>query len=345
MNLGLYNLTKDFVLSKVSQEIIFTHYLKIDINVIKNCVETNALIKSPLRKDENPTAGFKYSGKTLRFKDFRGDFWGDCFDLVAYLNNLNCRYKEDFKLVLLIIIKDLVYDNNVIIPIEYETYEPIKKKFSYKKREFYEKDAKFWTDIGVNKKTLEILKISPLHFGFIDKALYFKDDENSLGYIFEESEDKVEYYFPYRDKKYRYRTNYSGLIGTHTIKEKQEIILITKSYKDVACIKSLLNFTDLDITPICTTSENYLATKEEITYLWSKCKAVFTLFDFDFAGKNLAWRYKTNYNIPSLFLTDGKYNTKNYYSKDFSDYVKVNGSELGVKLIKKSYNYVKSKWL
>ena len=101
------DLTKEFILSKVSQEMIMAKYMGIPISVVNNCVENNELICSPLRVDNHPTFGFAFNNKhKLKARDFNGSFFGDCFDLVAYVlsfktgRHINVANKADFYYIL-----------------------------------------------------------------------------------------------------------------------------------------------------------------------------------------------------------------------------------------------------
>lgn len=78
------NLTKEFILSKISQVSIFSAYTGVDTEVIENCINTGEFISSPFRVDEHPSFGFKYDNRgKLKAKDFAGYFHGDCFDAAA----------------------------------------------------------------------------------------------------------------------------------------------------------------------------------------------------------------------------------------------------------------------
>ena len=102
----LPSLNKNYILNNISQEEIFSKFMNISINDIHWCLQnTSNLIKSPLRIDNNPTMGFTYAGSKLRCKDFNGHFWGDCFDLVAFIYNLDTK-QTDFITILEIIAKE-----------------------------------------------------------------------------------------------------------------------------------------------------------------------------------------------------------------------------------------------
>ena len=57
------DLTKEFILSKIRQEMIMAKYMGIPISVVNNCVENNELICSPFRVDNHPTFGFAFNNK------------------------------------------------------------------------------------------------------------------------------------------------------------------------------------------------------------------------------------------------------------------------------------------
>ena len=77
------NLTKDLILSEVSEEQIMEHYLGVKMQ--------KGLFRSPLGKDDKPTCSF-YRNKQGRLimKDFSGAFYGDCFSVV--MEKFQCSY-------------------------------------------------------------------------------------------------------------------------------------------------------------------------------------------------------------------------------------------------------------
>ena len=75
------NLSKEYILSKISEEMIFEHY---GVPIKKG------LFCSKLRSDHRPTVGFYRNKKgRLIIKDFGSDFSGDCFTYVMALFNVS----------------------------------------------------------------------------------------------------------------------------------------------------------------------------------------------------------------------------------------------------------------
>ena len=106
-NINTTALSKDYILSKISEESIAAKYLDIPIETIINCITTGDFINSPLREDNHPSFGFTINNKgKLKMKDFAGYFQGDVFDLVAYiLSIINGKQvvvnnKQDFYFIL-----------------------------------------------------------------------------------------------------------------------------------------------------------------------------------------------------------------------------------------------------
>ena len=107
--------------------------------------------------------------------------------------------------------------------------------------------------------------------------------------------------------------------------KNNKILLITKSYKDICTFEKLIKDT-LPITVDAPTSENFLLTKDMYINLWCNYTDFYSLMDFDFTGRALAFKMKRLYGIKPLFFTNGKRGTKyDFKVKDLTDYVKKYG--------------------
>ena len=161
-NINSSKLTKQLILSKVSQVTIFSTYLNLSDKLVQYCIDTGELICSPIRDDIHPTCGFRYDSKgKLKFRDFAGYFWGDCFDAVALVlstikgKQYNVSNKNDFIAILTHItytFKNIFYgteiDTNSISLIN-NSLELIKKKkpiIELVVREWTEEDKKYWNN-------------------------------------------------------------------------------------------------------------------------------------------------------------------------------------------------------
>ena len=108
-NVNTAKLTKTYIESKISQELIVSKYLDIPIEVVKECIDKNILITSVFRDtDDNGSMGIQYNVKgRLKVRDFGGfGFFGDVYDVVVYVLSLIYKRKiepnnkQDFYFIL-----------------------------------------------------------------------------------------------------------------------------------------------------------------------------------------------------------------------------------------------------
>ena len=86
-----FELNKEFILSRLSQEEIFYRYLGFE-------VDYNDRFRSPLREDSNPTCTFRETPQgIIIFKDWAGHFSGNCFDIVMKM--YSCSFWDACKII------------------------------------------------------------------------------------------------------------------------------------------------------------------------------------------------------------------------------------------------------
>ena len=339
-------LTRKYILERISQEDIMEKYLGIQVNF-------NELICSPLRVDPNPTCGFKYSQKgVLRFRDFAGYFWGDCFDVVAYRLNQNYaelqRYdipfiysnnKRGFGVILDKIARDFKlhkYSNNIdeedaIIYTKSAQLDKINSitKINIKKREWNIHDKHYWEPYGIFQKSFieNLFKVYPVEHAWINGTVIYNYTKNDpcYAYYFGTDENDVhifKLYFPYRKKgENRFIQNKAMIQGLDQF-IPNDIGVITKSYKDVMCLYKY------DISSIALNAENAPLTVGEFNSIKHYCNHWFTLTDYDYSGIKVACDMRRLHNTTPLFITDYPFKISNIGKfkngiKDFSDMRKI----------------------
>lgn len=360
MRRGIKNdLTKDFILSKVSQELIMSRYLGVPIEVINDCVVNNTLICSPLRVDHHPTFGFAFNNKhKLKARDFNGSFFCDCFDVVAYVlsfktgRQINVNTKADFYYILKHIaytFSDIIYEGKVVEENEIllkETINRIKNSKSIIEvvvREWNNKDKKIWEKWKLSLHWLNTHFVVPVDQMYINRycqpAPKYTYRESDPCYAYVTGLDSngiynIECYFPLRDRskgEVKFITNHNGLVGLLNFnKPKYDIIIITKSYKDNLAIESWLsNFplrgkmSESLIGVINVTSESYILRQNEYDYLKSRLNEggiIISFYDFDLTGVRGAKRLRKDYGIIPIMIPNGK-GLDNYHAKDFSELI------------------------
>ncbi len=340
----LPTLDKNYILSKVTQEQIFEKYLGVS-------VDTTNLIISPLRhSDKNPTCSFYYSNNgKLRFKDWAGYFHGDCFDIVGYINQVDSKSKKGFGVILDQIARDFRLHKYSDIKIESGTTFDVReiteikvKKVTlieFQGRNWTKQDADFWTAGNINKKLLELGRVYPCLYIWINKNLIYNYNPKDPAFAYYFTSDKIKVYFPLR-KNYRFIGNTSYLQGIDLI-QPDRFGVITKSYKDVLSMKTF------GIQAVAPSSESTLVTEDEWMILKNNFDYILVLMDFDRQGVVMANKLRKLYPVKVLFFGSihfPKFSNKNYKIftnvKDFYDFVKFYGKEATIKLIEETKEYL-----
>lgn len=350
VNIKSTKLTKQYILSKVSQVTIFATYLNLSNSIIQQCIDNRTLIVSPLREDIHPTCGFMYDNRgKLKFKDFAGYFWGDCFDLVAlvmsniYKKEYDISKKEDFVKVLKHItftFKDIFYGKEKDIALINEINNSIVELKNKKNiielviRNWNTNDKEYWNRIGVDLHTLNINFVYPVDQYYINRKInpepkyHYKDSDPCYAYFLGQDKhgiNNIKLYFPFRTKTTtRFITNCNHLEGIYNLdKNNYDIIVITKSTKDRLAIrcwweanKSLYGGVSIGLINI--PHETYKLRQNEYDWLTSKLSAtgrIISLMDNDRTGKIEAKYLKDNYRIIPILIP------KLYKCKDFAELV------------------------
>lgn len=373
-NINSSKLTKQSVLAKVSQVTIMATYLNLSDKIVQYCIDTGELICSPLREDAHPTCGFRYDNKgKLKFRDFAGYMWGDCFDVVAHVMSFiyNKQYdiskKEDFIKVLRHItftFKDIFYGQEKDINLVNEINTAIvnikhsKPVIELVVRNWNTDDERYWEQFGVPLQFLNLNFVYPVEQYYINRKInpepkyYYRANDPCYGYCLGKDRSgiyNIKLYFPKRDKAItRFITNCNHLEGIYNLdKNDYDIIVITKSTKDrvsiganVLKIKSLYGGAiKANIGVINLPHETYRLRQNEYDWLQGKLNAngkIVSLMDNDITGKHEAIWLRNNYKIIPLLIP------ANTNTKDFAEYVSKHNFECVSNIIIQAINYINS---
>ncbi len=336
----LPKLSKNYILSQITQEEIFEYYFGVKIQI-------DALLCSPIRKDKTPSFGFKYNNKgKLRGRDFGGYFWGDCFDAVAYILNVNANSKQGFGIILDRIARDFrvhkygsaEYREKIKLPKQRELKSSIKKKvvIQVKTRGWNRLDAEYWTQFGITREILKHFDIFPAKHVWINKQLVYNYNPEDPAYAynfggFDDSKlgNQIKVYFPNRIKG-RFIGNTSIIQGIDKLTRKSNILFITKSYKDVACLYSL------GYDSIAPQSESTFITEEELNILLDQYEDVIIFYDNDITGIERAKYFSDLYELSYTHIP------KVHDEKDITDYCAAYGISRANELIDELIQKIKN---
>lgn len=370
-NINSSKLTKQLILSKVSQVTIFSTYLNLSDKIVQYCIDTGELICSPIRDDVHPTCGFRYDNKgKLKFRDFAGYFWGDCFDIVAlimggiYNKQYDINNREDFVKVLRHItftFKDIFYGQEKDINLINEINTGIvaikhkKPNIELVVRNWNEYDKEYWGKFGVPLQYLNINFIYPVEQYYINRKInpepkyFYNANDPCYGYCLGQDRSgvyNIKLYFPNRNKTVtRFITNCNHLEGIYNLdKTDYDIIVITKSTKDrvslgaaILRINSLYGGVDKKVGVINIPHETYKLRQNEFDWLKGKLSdrgKIVSLMDNDSTGKHETIWLRNNYQITPLLIP------VIYCAKDFAELVSKHKFDEVVNLIKQTINYI-----
>lgn len=331
-------ITKELILSKISEESIFTFYFN-------DVIRSKKLYKSKLRSDHRVTVSFYRNPKgTLIYHDFATGEFLDCFSYVMKL--FGCNYFEALK----IIANDfnIIKNNNIKKNNGKINLNPIKvedKKFTKLQIEiqsFSDLELKWWEKYGVTKEILEKFNVYSCKHVFLNDQLCASSKQNCpiYGYFgghIKENGNKYELwriYFPKRRDNYRFLANWPAkkIQGYEYLPKKGNLLCITKSMKDVLTLYSL------GISAIAPNSETLFISDKILDDLKNRFKHIVVLYDTDLPGLSNMKKIKKEH--PELIYTwiPRKYNTK-----DISDFYREYNKKKTLNLIKSFVLWLKEK--
>ncbi len=309
----LPDITKEYILSRVSPEQIMEHYLQLKVDL-------RAKYTSPLRKDRHPTCNYFYARSgDLLFKDHNGSFVGDCFKVVMAL------YQRNFPQALEMIASDFALANipigEEIKPVRPpEAYEVKKAEIVAHYRPWEQFHFDYWEKFGVSPSTLDFFNVGVVDTAWVNKYLVYRYKDTDPCFAYNFSKDDRKLYFPFRKKstgESRFMGNSEMVQGYSQLPLKGNLLVITKSQKDV------MSLYELGVPAISLQAETIMPSVELISQLKTRFKQIWTLYDFDLTGVRTANAIKREYGIQPILLTNGRFRTKNQGAKDISELIEI----------------------
>ena len=324
-------------------------------------------MQSPIRPDDRASVGFRYNTKgVLKMRDFGGYFWGDCFDMVAYVLTrkgtiINISKSEHFKYVLNHIavemdIADGVKEDNMTALVT--QVKRGKRIITFEPRSWDNNDKKWWISRYHGLFSFDYLSknhVYPVERYWIDsysqpepKYYYTRKDPC---YAYYEGQDtdtisNIRLYFPARSnsdsKRPKFISNNNAFQGILNIEGTYDFVVLTKSKKDALALRRIFerfSFTgNYSVLVIAYPSENYVITEDVVNWIYSKLKEpsidrILNFLDFDFTGRKSARYANETFGIPFVFLTNGEFGLINNGAKDLTDFIEKYGLSAAASII------------
>ena len=308
--IGATDPTREMLLEKHSEEYYMSYYLGIPMQ--------KGLFCSPLRVDNNPTCSFfRTSNGVLKMKDFATGFSGDFINIVMEV------YKVGYYMALRIIANDfdiIHYDDlkkNILVAqdegMRIEANAPTIIQITV--GEFSDRDLRWWKQFGITLETLKKFRVFRADYVFLNGSVVstYQDYDPSYAYYFGKK-DGIELwkiYYPLR-KKYRFLLNCAVTQGLNQLATSGDILVITKSLKDV------MSLYELGISAIAPQAESVIVDPKVIDRVRAFYKYIVFNGDWDAAGKQFMIKNRKLYGGLCLTFKD-----KEKDGKDVSDFIKM----------------------
>lgn len=284
-------LNEEGILERIDEYTLYTFYLGF-------APELDMSYRSPLRNDDLNPSWDLYVSKYAKRREFMwkdkgaGGSHGDIFRLVMLLFGYQTRYqvlarvKGDFGLG-----PAIASCERIVTHTDYRPRPRAGVDIRVKSKDFNRLDMAFWKRGNVTREILDDYKTTA--FKFYWKYVDQKDPSVAGGMAFAyRIMGKYQLYFPHAEKGNKFRTDLTDreLGGFMQLRYNNPLLVITKSMKDVQCMRS---FEYDSVTP---RGESTVIPAEFMDYLWTKYDFIVTLFDND--GKHNA----SAYNVPEMHI-------------------------------------------
>lgn len=318
-------LTKECLLSKVSEYQIFKHFCPPFDDVGKK-------FTSDLREDNSPTVSIAVlrSGR-LWYKDFGyPEHKFDCFGYVGYKYNLT--FYETLKHIDMVFGLGLSTSASLSRPIP--TLERARKVtfketvIKVKTRPFNAQDYYYWSDFGITVDILRKFDVHPISHYWINEQRFTC---NTISYRYR-FDCGYKIYRPLEeDFKWFSNVGVQCIQGYHQLPEGGRTLVLTSSLKDVMCLEVL------GYSSIALQSEMLMPRQSTIEEAKARFEEVIVLYDNDFdkasnPGQTMAKSICEEYRLDNLVIPS------HYCSKDISDLIRDHGIEIAKHVIKGKEN-------
>lgn len=298
-------ITLDYILSKVTEYDIYARYLgQFKVGFIYN---------SPLRKDKNPSFGIFRSRKTgkLLFKDHGN---GECGDVIKFvelytgITNYNDLLNQ--------IVKDMRITNKTVLKSTKELDKSDETVIGVVRQDWTEVDKQYWSQFGISLKTLKKYNVSSIKYYLCDGVVkgVYKDSSPMYAY---KVYDRFKIYRPLADKYTKWRNNLTeyDIQGFEQLPSKGELLIITKSLKDVMCLY------EMGYNAISPSSESTFIPNDVLQNILKRFKRVLLCFDRDIPGCKNMRKISLKTGLKCMLVH------RKFKAKDISDAVQINGFE------------------
>ena len=272
------------------------------------------LFNSPLRSDDkNPSfAIFKGVNAKLFFKDHGSGEGGNAIKFVKLYKGIQTR--DELERELLRIVRKMNPNSGNAIRTYSYSVDSGPTDIGIVRQPFTDVDKQYWKQFHISIDTLKKFQVFSIKYFLCNRVVRGTYKETSPMYAYK-IDDKFKIYRPLASKYTKWRTNLTNrnVQGLSEIpKEGGNLLIITKSLKDVMCLY------EMGFNAIAASSETTFIPNDMLQSLRSKWKHIVILYDRDKTGMLESRKYSRQYKLDAIFVH------KKFKAKDVSDAVKNN---------------------
>lgn len=294
------------LLEKVSDYDIYSYYL--------GSFKPKTLMNSPLRPDDKIPSFAIFPSKTgdLLFKDHGTGEAGNALKFIKLYRGIQTR--EELERELLKIVRRLNPNETIRTNNYTKLVGSGVTDIGIVRQPFTEVDKRYWKQFHISLDTLKRFNVFSIKYFLCNRVVRGTYKEDSPMYAYKVY-DRFKIYRPLSSKYTKWRTNLTNrhVQGLAELpKEGGNLLIITKSLKDVMCLY------EMGFNAIAASSETTFIPEDILQSLRSKWKHIIILYDRDVAGMQNSRKYSKQYKMDAIFVN------KKFKAKDVSDAVKSN---------------------
>lgn len=287
---------------------IYSYYLGRDLQIGK-------LINSPIRSDDKvPSfAIFRSKSGDLLFKDHGIGEAGNALKFIKLYKGIQTR--EELERELLRIVRKMNPEKKIVSNNHTKLSSGIPTDIGIVRQPFNDIDKQYWKQFGISIDTLKKFNVFSIKYFLCNSVVRGTYKDTSPMYAYKVY-DRFKIYRPLASKYTKWRTNLTNeyVQGLAELpKEGGNLLVITKSLKDVMCLY------EMGFYAIAASSETTFIPDNILKALRSKWKHILILYDRDKTGVHKAREYSRQTKFDAFFVH------RKFNSKDISDAVKNDG--------------------
>lgn len=317
-------LNSDEILSIISELDIFKYYCL-------NFKELDKPFSSEFREDPKPSCRISARDGFFLYKDFGETSSHNCWGYV--MRKFSCDYRTALNIVAsdfnLSTKSDIFGTKTFNVKPKTNSKNKITRVkdtlIQVKRRKWLDIDKEFWFDkYGITQKTLELYRVSPIQHFWISNYRYDCGISNVYCYYYYfDTAHRFKIYNPYSTKFNKWYSNINGTViqGIGVLPKEGDNLIITKSLKDVMCLK------ELNYNAVAPNNETSFLPEVNINKFKERFKNIYCYFDNDSAGLKHGNFFADKYGLKAIFNPLGE-------RKDISDVVDSKGQKYAQNLLK-----------